>query len=81
MNKKTISFEQLVGRLERAIHYDCGMQGLRIMIYGWRMHPYYRFRAPTSFAMNSRKQETGGHYLTYEEVLSFSQYCGYDLTR
>lgn len=74
----TITFEQLVGRLERAIHYDCGLRGLMILLYGWRMHPAYR-KKPSSALLQVRKAETGGYYLTHEETLSFSKYCGYDL--
>ena len=79
MEKNKITFEQLAGRLERAIHYDCGMQGLKLLLYGWRKHPAYRWRAPSQFTLTSRKHKTGSFYLTHEEVLSFSRYCGYDL--
>ena len=78
MNKKTISFEQLAGRLERAIHYDCGMRGLMILLYGWRNNPAFRYK-PSVPTLLMRKKSTGGFYLTYEEALGFSQYCGYDL--
>ena len=79
MEANNITFEQLAGRLERAIHYDCGMWGLRVLIYGWLRHPAYRHK-PTRYALTDRKHETGSFYLTLEETLSFSKYIGYSLT-
>ena len=35
MNKNAITLTTLAARLERAIHCDVGMKGLRILLYGW----------------------------------------------
>ena len=76
MNKNAITLETLAARLERAIHADVGMQGLKILLYGWRV----KYGMIDLFTMTSRRQQAGEPYLTYPEAVNFSQYCGYDLT-
>jgi hypothetical protein len=66
----------LAGRLERAIHADVGMEGLRTLLYGWRV----KYHIIEVYTMTNRRTESGEAYLTYAETVHFSQYCGYDLT-
>ena len=77
MKESAITLTTLCARLERAIHADVGMQGLRILIYGWRV----KYGIIDSFTFSSRRSQDGVAYLTYPEAVHFSRYCGYDLTR
>lgn len=76
MRKDSVTFSQLVARLERAIHCDVGLRGLNILIYGWIAKHGRCSRA--QFRM--RKTEDGEAWLTPSETEHFSNYCGYDLT-
>ena len=76
MKKDAIPLTTLCGRLERAIHCDVGMQGLRILLYGWRM----KYHLIEEHTFHCRKQEDGEAWLSLGEAISFSRYCGYDLT-
>jgi hypothetical protein len=53
------------------------MKGLRILLYGWRV----KYGIIDGFTMSSRRTKAGEAYLTISEVVHFSQYAGYDLTR
>ena len=77
MKKDAITLTTLAARLERAIHKDVGMQGLKILLYGWRM----KYGIIDMFTFTSRKTQAGEPYLTYPEAVHFSEYAGYDLTR
>ena len=77
MSKNAITLTTLCARLERAIHADVGMQGLKTLLYGWRV----KYGMIDLFTMTSRRKQAGEAYLTYPEAVHFSQYCGYDLTR
>jgi len=76
MKKDPITLTSLCARLERAIHADVGMQGLKTLLYGWRV----KYGMIDLFTMTSRRKQAGEAYLTYPEAVHFSQYCGYDLT-
>ena len=76
MNKNAITLPTLCARLERAIHCDVGMKGLRILLYGWRMK-YHLIQEHTFY---NRTKEDGEPWLTIGEARSFSRYAGYDLT-
>ncbi len=76
MKENAITLATLAARLERAIHADVGMQGLKILLYGWRV----KYGMIDLFTMTSRRKQAGEPYLTYPEAIHFSQYCGYDLT-
>ena len=77
MKKDAITLTTLAARLERAIHADVGMQGLKILLYGWRM----KYGMIDLFTFTCRRKQAGEPYLTYPEAVHFSSYCGYDLTR
>ena len=37
MKKDAITLTTLAARLERAIHKGVGLQGLKVLLYGWKM--------------------------------------------
>ena len=74
---KNIPLTTLAGRLERAIHADVGMQGLKTLLYGWKMKEHII----NDHTFTSRIQQSGEAYLTALEARQFSNYCGYDLTQ
>ena len=74
--KERYYFTQLASALERAIHADVGLEGLDILIHGWIKKG--GINRPTLFM---RKKNAGEAYLTYLEVVDFSRYAGYDLTK
>ena len=76
MKKSSITLTTLCARLERAIHADVGMQGLRILLYGWRI----KYGMIDITTLPTRRRLYGEPYLTYREALHFSQYAGYNLT-
>ena len=76
MNKNAITLTTLAARLERAIHADVGMQGLRILLYGWRI----KYRLIEEHTFYNRCREDDEPWLTLNEARSFSRYAGYDLT-
>ncbi len=62
-------FTDVVKRLEQYIHCDVGLQGFKVLLYGWRMKcrlPEYIF--------------CGRDYMNEAEIHSFSDYVGYDLS-
>ena len=75
--KANIPLTTLAARLERAIHCDVGMQGLNILLYGWRM----KYHLIKEYTFYDRRKLAGEPYLTRPEAIHFSYYCGYDLTR
>ena len=77
MKKDAIFLTTLAARLERAIHADVGMKGLKILIYGWKMK-YHLIEYHTFYA---RAQDDGEAWLSLGETMSLSRYAGYDLTR
>ena len=76
MKKNAITLTTLAARLERAIHADVGMNGLKILIYGWRM----KYHLIQEHTFHIRRQQDGEAYLSHSEAIHFSHYCGYDLT-
>lgn len=77
MKKDAITLTTLAARLERAIHSDVGMKGLRILIYGWRM----KYHLIEDHTFHDRAKEDGEAWLTIGEARSLSAYAGYDLTQ
>jgi hypothetical protein len=77
MKENAILLTTLAARLEKAIHCDVGMQGLYTLIYGWRM----KYHLIQEHTFHVRRAQSGEAYLTPSEAISFSSYCGYDLTR
>ena len=76
MKKNAILLTTLATRLERAIHADVGLQGLNILLYGWKKK--YRLIADHTFY--KRAKDDGEAWLSLGEAMSFSRYAGYDLT-
>ena len=75
MKKKKYSMAQLAANLEKAIHCDVGIRGLRILLYGWMK----KTQLASNSLLNERKRKKGEMYLTEREAKSFSKYAGYDL--
>lgn len=67
----------IAARLERAIHADVGIKGLKTLLYGWRM----KYHFISDYTFKNREKQSGEAYLTTPELHYFSKYCGYDLTR
>ncbi len=76
--KGNIPLTTLAERLEKAIHCDVGMQGLRILLYGWMQKRARHGLRTINFA--ARGSYSGETYLTPNEGYEFSNYAGYDLT-
>jgi len=76
MKKDAVTYAQLTARLERAIHANVGMKGLKILLYGWMKKG--GIKRSTLFM---RMKSAGEEYLTPEEVRNFSLYAGYDLSK
>ena len=74
--KGNIPLTTLAARLEKAIHCDVGIQGLKTLLYGWKMKDHII----NDHTITSRVQQSGEAYLTELEARLFSHYCGYDLT-
>ena len=68
-----ISKVELARRLSEAIGHKVGIEGLNILLYGWKK--YRHFSNKYCHALNARE------YLCITEVLDFSDYAGYDLVK
>lgn len=79
MKDERISYETIAVRLERVLHADVGMKGLKTLLYGWRKHP--GFHAPNASSLTMRASKASAGYLTLLELIDFSRYAGYNLTR
>ena len=77
MKQEKYSMAQLAANLEKAIHCDVGIYGLNILLYGWRR----KYTALTSATLSERKRKYGFQFLYEDEVILFSKYAGYDLTK
>ena len=67
-----ISKEELVRRLEKAIEQSVGIEGLNILLYGWKK--YRRYGAKYCDALKHRD------WLYIVEVIDLSEYAGYCLS-
>ena len=76
VKKDVIFLTTLATRLERAIHADVGMKGLKILIYGWNK----KYHLIDDYTFYNRAKEDGEAWLTLSETMSLSHYAGYDLT-
>ena len=76
VKKDIIFLTTLATRLERAIHADVGMIGLKILIYGWNK----KYHLIDDYTFYNRAKEDGEAWLSLSETMSLSLYAGYDLT-
>ena len=76
MKKDAILLTTLAARLERAIHADVGMKGLRILLCGWKT----KYHLIEDYTFHKRAKDDGEAWLSLGEAMSFSRYAGYDLT-
>ena len=77
MKKDAITLTTLAARLERAIHADVGMHGLKILLYGWKT----KYGLIGDHTLAFREKADGEQWLSMAEASHFSRYCGYDLTQ
>jgi len=68
-----VSKEELVRRLEAVISEAVGMKGLNILLYGWKKAR--RYGAVYCQVLTNRD------WMYITEVLDFSEYAGYDLSK
>lgn len=72
--KERYYLSYLAENLERAIHEEVGVEGLKILLHGW-----LRKTRTNRQTLDARAKRDGEAWLTYYEVISFSKYAGYDL--
>ena len=77
MTKNAVTFSQLCARLERAIHYPCGIYGLEVLMHGW----IAKYGLISRNTLRQRAHLDGQRWLTLTEAIAFSKYAGYDLTK
>lgn len=77
MKKKKYSLELLAANLEKAINSNVGVYGLNILLYGWRK----KTGLAANTVLRDRKKKHGFQFLYEDEVVLFSKYVGYDLTK
>lgn len=68
-----ISKQELVQRLDAAVGQQVGAKGLDILLYGWK-----KFRRYGSRYLDALKHRD---WLYIVEVMDFSDYAGYNLTK
>ena len=76
MKKDAITLTELAARLERAIHCDVGMEGLKTLLHGW-----LRKGVVSQETLRQRKKADGEAWLSFYEAVNFSDYAGYDLSK
>ena len=68
--KKRFYYNDIIRRLEGYIHAEVGTEGFETLLYGWiKKHHFNR----SKYSMRN--------YLSGAEILSFSEYAGYNLTK
>ena len=68
-----ISYKELSRRLDAVLGARVGMQGLNTLLYGWKKYRHYGLKY-----CNALKHRD---WLYITEVMDFSEYAGYDLTK
>ena len=68
-----ITKEELVQSLETAIGAKVGLKGLKTLLYGWKR--FRRYGAVYCQVLSNRD------WMYITEVLDFSDYAGYDLSK
>jgi hypothetical protein len=77
MHREIITLHELAANLEKAIHCEVGIRGLRILLYGWIKKEH----KITQQTLSNRKRKHKTFFLTKTEAKAFSQYLGYDLMK
>ena len=78
MSKDVVTFDMLAKRLERTIETECGMRGLKILIYGWMQWRMRHGRKKINFG--ARAAYFGSEFMKDDEIREFSKYVGYNLS-
>ena len=71
--RRRIEKAELAKRLDDVLGQPVGMNGLNILLYGWRK--YRKYGAKYGHAIETRS------WLYRSEVVDLSDYAGYDLTQ
>ena len=75
---KKIPLSEVQKRLQAIMQYEKPDIAFDALFRCWMNHP--RLRKITRQTFNHRKREDGYEWLKKEEIASFSNYCGVDLT-
>ena len=79
MNKiKKIPIADLRIKLQAIMNYKNPELAFRTLLLGWIRHP--QFKSPVLQTLRIRADTDGFIWLKEEEIRSFSDYCGYDLS-
>lgn len=79
--REKIFFTTIAARLERAIHADVGMYGLEVLLSGWQNHRKRRGLGWINFMQRAKDAGVDERFLFLDELITFSNYAGYDLTK
>ena len=81
MNEQKVYFNTIAARLERAIECNVGMHGLEVLLSGWNNHRVRHGYGRINFAQREQDDLIQERYLFLDELIAFSRYAGYNLTR
>ena len=75
---KKIPIETVKKRLQFFMKYKYPDVAFRTLLLCWMNHPKYK--SPIKQTMRNRLKDDGFMWLRQEEIFSFSDYCGYNLS-
>ena len=75
---KKIPIETIKKRLQFIMGYKNPEIAFRALLLCWMNHP--RYKSPLQCSVRRRLKEDGFMWLKQEEIISFSDYCGYNLS-
>ena len=81
MKNEKVPFTTIAARLERAVHADVGMYGLEVLMSGWQNYRKRHGFGKINFGQRARDEPAIGRFLFISELMVFSKYAGYDLTK
>ena len=76
--EKKIPIETVKKRLQFIKSYKQPDGAFRALLLCWMSHPKYK--SPIQKTLRRRLKDDGFMWLRQEEILSFSDYCGYNLS-
>ena len=75
---RKIPIEVLQKRLQAIMRYKYPDVAFRALLLCWINHP--RYKSPIRQTLRHRLNNDGFMWLRIDEIISFSDYCGYDLS-
>lgn len=75
---KKIPVAEVRERLQSMLHYKDPKLAFRTLLLCWVRHPKYK--SPNLQTLRIRANNDGFAWLKVQEIASFSNYCGYDLS-